>query len=116
MDSAKVDALTHAARRGCGPAIPLVQPETVNLLEQPATLTVDCPAGCGASLSMPITIAEGAWLGSDDNNKASSRFTAEAPDLHDRIYQHLRTCPWARTWVDTTLHEMPVTRSVHRIG
>jgi hypothetical protein len=108
--------MLHAARRGCGPAIPLVQPETINLLEPPAILTVDCPAACGASLSMPIMIAEAAWVKADDNNKASSRFTAEAPDLYDRINQHLRTCTSARTWIDTPLPDTPVARSSHSIG
>ena len=113
--SAKVDALIHAARDGCGPAVPLVQPETVNLFEPPAILTVSCPAGCGASLSMPVMIAEAPWISSDDN-QASSRFTAEAPELHDRIYEHLRTCQAVRTWGDTRLPDIPAAWSARRIG
>ena len=113
--SAKVDALMHAAQEGCGPAVPLVQPETVNLFEPPAVLTVCCPAGCGASLSMPVMIAEAPWVSFDDN-EPSSRFTAEAPELHDRIYEHLRTCPSARMWGDTPRPDIPAARPVRRIG
>ena len=31
------------------------------------------------------------------------RFTAEAPELHDFINQHLRTCPSVPLWLDATL-------------
>jgi hypothetical protein len=113
--SAKVDALIHAARDGCLPAVPLVQPETVDLFEPPAILTVSCPAGCGVSLSMPVMIAEAPWVSSDDN-QTFSRFKAEAPDLHDRICEHLRTCQSARMWGYTPLPDLPVARSSRRIG
>jgi hypothetical protein len=35
----------------------------------------------------------------------NARFTAEAPELHDHVYKHLRTCASARSWVDKALHE-----------
>lgn len=104
MSSAQVDSLIHAARHGCEPAIPLVQPETINPLKPPCILTVECPAGCGASFPVPVVITQTPSISSDDS-ELSVRFIAEAPELHDHIYKHLRTCSSARSWVDAALHE-----------
>jgi hypothetical protein len=102
LSSAKVDALVHAASHGCQPAIPLVQPETINALNPPGELTVRCPAGCGAILSVPMTITD-TLSARSDHGELCVRFTAEAPELHDYIYRHLRTCPAATTSVDAAV-------------
>jgi hypothetical protein len=100
----KCDALIHAAQCDCEPAIPLVQPETVSALKPPAVLVVECPAGCGATFCVPLEVTDTPSVGSDDG-ELSVRFTAEAPELHDHIYKHLKTCASARSWVDSALHE-----------
>lgn len=115
LSSAKIDALIHAARDGCAPAMPVVQPDIINALMPPGILAVECPGGCGASLPVPLLIT-GAPSASADDDEPCARWTAEAADLHDRIYMHLRTCPSARTWVDTALHEAIPPRPTHRIG
>jgi hypothetical protein len=38
-----------------------------------------------------------------DHGELCVRFTAEAPELHDYIKAHLRTCPAATTWADAAL-------------
>ena len=76
-------------------------PETIDALN-PGDLTVRCPAGCGASLSVPMTITD-TLSASSDNGELYVRFTAEAPELHDYVNQHLRMCPEATTLVDAAL-------------
>ncbi len=100
LSSAKVDALVHATRAGCRPAMPLVQPEHTYSIEAPGILTVECPGGCGASFPVPIVVTD----------------ALEAPELHDHIYKHLRTCPSARSWVDTALHKEAPPQPSRRIG
>jgi hypothetical protein len=102
LSSAKVDALVHAANHGCGVAIPLVQPETVNAVNPPGDLTVRCPAGCGASFTVPMVITDTLSARSDDG-ELRVRFIAEAPELHDYVNEHLRTCPSATSPADSTL-------------
>ena len=102
MSSARVDALVHAASHGCQAAIPLVQPETIDALNPPGALTVRCPAGCGATLFVPMMITDTLSATSDDG-ELCVRFTAEAPELHDYVYRHLRTCPSAASWADPAL-------------
>ena len=80
----------------------MVQPETIDALNPPGDLTVRCPAGCGASLSVPMTITD-TLSASSDNGELYVRFTAEAPELHDYVNQHLRMCPAATTLVDAAL-------------
>lgn len=104
LASAKVDALVHAASRGCEPAIPLVQSESVVVFNPPGELSVSCPAGCGASFAVPLVIAD------SDRDDFTGRFTAEAPGLHDDIYKHLKTCPKGRPWVDPALHDIVIPR------
>jgi hypothetical protein len=104
LASAKVDALVHAASRGCEPAIPLVQPEVAIVFNPPRELTVACPAGCGATIPVELVIADSVPGG------FSGGFTAEAPDLHDQVYKHLRTCAAGRSWVDAALHEVTTAR------
>lgn len=38
-----------------------------------------------------------------DHGELCVRFTAEAPELHDYVKAHLRTCPAATTWADAAL-------------
>ena len=102
LSSAKVDALVHAARHGCGVAIPLIQPDTVYAVNPPGALNVRCPAGCGASFSVPIVITDSLSATSADGEPCV-RFTADAPELHDYVNQHLQTCPSATSRVDLTL-------------
>jgi hypothetical protein len=102
LSSAKVDALVHAASHGCQAAIPLVQPETVNVLNPPGELTVRCPAGCGANVSVPMAITD-TLSSKSDHGELCVRFTAEAPELHDYIHRHLRTCASAASWVGAVL-------------
>jgi hypothetical protein len=102
LASAKVDALVHAASHGCQAAIPLVQPETIDALNPPGELTVRCPAGCGAILSVPMTITD-TLSAKSDHGELCVRFTAEAPELHDYVNQHLPTCPSATAWLDAAL-------------
>jgi hypothetical protein len=102
LSSAKVDALVHAASHDCEVAIPLVQPDTVTAVNPPGALTVRCPAGCGASLSVPLVITD-TLSATTDNGELRVRFTAEAPELHDYVDQHLRTCPSAPSRTDLTL-------------
>jgi hypothetical protein len=97
LSSAKCDALIHAAQCDCEPAIPLVQPETVSALKPPAVLVVECPAGCRATFSVPLEVTDTLSVGSEDG-ELSVRFTAEAPEVHDHIYKHLKTCASARSW------------------
>ncbi|HVQ53246.1 MAG TPA: hypothetical protein VMS92_24675 [Mycobacterium sp.] len=40
---------------------------------------------------------------SSDDGELHVRFTAEAPELHDYVNQHLRMCPAAKTLVDAAL-------------
>jgi len=102
LSAAKIDALVHAASHGCQPAIPLVQPENVEALNPPGDLTVRCPAGCGVSLSVPMMITDTLSARSDDG-ELCVRFSAEAPELHDYVDRHLRTCPAATAWGDAAL-------------
>jgi len=104
LSAAKLDAYLHASQHGCEPGIPLVQAESVNLIKPPGILTVDCPAGCGVTLSVPLVIVDVPSVGSD--NELDVRFVAEAAELHDYIYTHLRTCPAPRPRsVDAALHK-----------
>jgi hypothetical protein len=104
--SAKVDALIHAAKRGCEPAVPLVQPETITPTKPPGILVIECPAGCGGTLTIPIEITERLSVGSC-GDEFSTRFTAKAPELHDIIYQHLLTCPSTSSWIHTSTPPRP---------
>lgn len=105
MSAAKMDALMHAARRGCEPAIPLVQPETINPMKPPGILTVKCPNGCGASLSVPVVIVDVPSV-SADAGELDVRFIAEAPELHHYIDAHMRVCPSQQPRsVATALHQ-----------
>jgi hypothetical protein len=98
MGAAKDDALIHAAQNGCEPAIPLVQPEAITALKPPGVLVVDCPAGCGVTLPVPLTITDTVELGVD-RDELRARFTAEAPELHDLVYRHLLNCAVMRSWI-----------------
>jgi hypothetical protein len=102
LSAAKVEALVHAASHGCEAGIPLVQPETVNALNPPGDLSIRCPAGCGATLSVPMTITD-TLTARSDGGELCVRFTAEAPELHDYVNRHLRTCPAATSWADAAL-------------
>jgi hypothetical protein len=103
LSAAKVDVFIHASRHGCEPGIPLVQSEDVNVVKPPGILTVQCPAGCGVSLYVPIVMADNPSVGSADD--LDVRFVAEAPELHDYIYAHLQTCPAPRPRsADVALH------------
>jgi hypothetical protein len=104
LSAARCDALVHAAQCDCTPAIPLVQPELITAVKPPGVLVVECPVGCGATFSVPVEVTDTPSVRSDDC-ELSVRFTADAPELHDHIYKHLRTCSSARSWVDTALHE-----------
>jgi hypothetical protein len=102
LSAAKLDAFIHASRCGCEPGIPLVQPEPIDLLKPPGVLTVECPAGCGVRLAVPLEIVDLPSVGAD----LDVRFVAEAPELHDYVYTHLRTCPSPRPRsVEATLHK-----------
>jgi hypothetical protein len=114
LSSAKCDALVHAAQCDCEPAVPLVQPETISAVKPPGVLVVECPAGCGATFSVPVAVSD-TLSASSHNGELCVRFTAEAPELHDQINKHLRSCVSARSWVDTALRD-PVTARPHRIG
>jgi hypothetical protein len=92
LSAAKVDALVHAAKCGCEVAIPLIQLAPTGAGDPPGELTVRCPAGCGADLSVPIVVTETQATSAVDG-ETSNRFTAEAPELHHYINQHLRICP-----------------------
>jgi hypothetical protein len=81
LSSAKCDALIHAAQCEC----------------EPAVLVVECPAGCRATFSVPLEVTDTLSVGSEDG-EPSVRFTAEAPEVHDHIYKHLKTCASARSW------------------
>src|SRR5690242_14991499 len=65
LSAAKVDAYIHASQHGCEPGIPLVQSEAVNLVKPAASLTVECPAGCGATLSVPMVMVDVPSVGSE---------------------------------------------------
>jgi hypothetical protein len=105
LSAAKMDAYLHASQRGCEPGIPLVQAEAVNMVKPPGILTVKCPAGCGVTLSIPLLIVDIPSVGSDDG-ELDVRFLAEAPELHNDIEAHLRTCPASRPrTADTALHK-----------
>jgi hypothetical protein len=129
VSSAKIDALIHAARHHCEPAVPLVQPgtglgEAATALGQAATvlgqagtvtaptsvstLVIECPAGCGDTLAIPVQLTPTVSLGSRDDDLAVG-FTAEAPELHDLIHEHLLACPSTRSWIDTTTPPRPGT-------
>jgi hypothetical protein len=114
LSAAKCDALVHAAQCDCEPAMPLVQPEPITAAKPPGVLVVECPAGCGATLSVPVEITDTPSVRSDDG-ELNVRFSAEAPELHDHIYKHLRTCVSARSWVDTALHDV-ITAQPSRIS
>lgn len=104
LSAAKVDAFIHASRHGCEPGIPLVQSEAVNLVKPPGVLRLECPAGCGVILSVPIVMVDIPSVGSDAGD-LDVRFVAEAPELHDYIYTHLQTCPAPRPRsADVALH------------
>jgi hypothetical protein len=45
LSSAKVDALIHAARHDCEPAVPLIQPDVVMIMKRRDILDIDCPQG-----------------------------------------------------------------------
>jgi hypothetical protein len=92
VSSARIDALVHAAQRDCEPAIPLVQPEIVAAVKPPGMLMVECPAGCGDTLSVPVSIAEPAEVGVTESDRCA-HFVAVAPDLHYLVSQHLQNCP-----------------------
>jgi hypothetical protein len=109
LSAAKYDALVHAAQCDCEPAVPLVQPEPVTALKPPGVLVVDCPAGCGATLTVPIEVTDTPSVTSYDG-ELSVRYTAEAPELPEHIYKHLRTCTSARSWIDAALHESIASR------
>ena len=105
LSAAKLDAFIHASRNGCEPGIPLIRPEAIELIKPPGVLTVECPAGCGVRLAVPLEIVDTPSVGSDRND-LDVRFVAEAPELHDYIYTHLRTCPSPRPHsVEATLHK-----------
>ncbi|MDT5335984.1 MAG: hypothetical protein QOD90_1489 [Mycobacterium sp.] len=50
LSLAKINAPIHAARHDCGPAIPLIQPSVVMVMERRGILDVDCPQGCSGQL------------------------------------------------------------------
>jgi hypothetical protein len=102
LSSAKLDALIHAAARGCGTAVPLVQPEAITVVQPPGILITECPAGCGATILVPVTITDTLSAGCADG-ALCIRFTAEAPELHDTVNHHLQTCPSATSWADVAL-------------
>ena len=78
--------------------------EDVNVVKPPGILTVECSAGYGVSVSVPIVIADIPSVGSADD--LDVRFVAEAPKLHDYIYTHLQTCPAPRPRsADVALHK-----------
>jgi hypothetical protein len=105
LSAAKLDVFVHASRHGCEPGIPLVQSESVDLMKPPGILTVECPAGCGVRLAVPLLIADVSSVGSDDG-ELDVRFVAEAPELHDYLDTHLRTCPAVRTRsINAALHK-----------
>jgi hypothetical protein len=95
VSSARIDALLHAAQFDCEPAIPLVQPEISTALTPPGMLIVECPAGCGETFLVPVSIT-----GPTDDREAEcdwcAPFVAVAPDLHDILFEHLRNCPALR--------------------
>ena len=104
LSAAKVDVFIHASRHGCEPGIPLVQSEGVDMIKPPGILTVECPAGCGVTLSVPLVMVDIPSVGSDEGG-LDVRFVAEAPALHDFIYAHLQTCPAPRPRsADVALH------------
>jgi hypothetical protein len=47
LSSATVEALLHAARHGCEPAVPLIQPGVMTITERRGILDVDCRQGAG---------------------------------------------------------------------
>jgi hypothetical protein len=98
LSSAKVDALIHTARGDCQPAVPMVQPEACEALKPPGILTVACPAGCGEVFLVPIVISDVLSVSTEDG-EPSTRFAAEAPELHDHVFRHLKTCPSASSWL-----------------
>jgi hypothetical protein len=89
LSAARLDAFVHASRHGCEPGIPLAQPEEIDLIKPPAILMVECPAGCGARLSVPLEIVDVMSAGS--GGELDARLVAEASELHDYIDMHLRT-------------------------
>jgi hypothetical protein len=95
VSSARIDALLHAAQCGCDPAIPLVQPEISTALSPPGMLIVECPAGCGDTFLVPVSIT-----GPTEDNEAEcdrcAPSVAVAPALHDILFEHLRHCPALR--------------------
>jgi len=104
LSTAKVDAFVHASRDGCEPGIPVGLSEAVNVVKPPGILRVECPAGCGVVLSVPITLVDIPSVGGSD--ELDVRFVAEAPELHDYIYTHLHTCPAPRPRsADAALHK-----------
>ncbi|MCT7657823.1 hypothetical protein [Mycobacterium deserti] len=111
LSSAKVDALIHAARGRCQPANPLVQPESIDALEPPGMLTVACPGGCGEVLPVSLVITDALSLSADGSERSAAQFTAEAPELHHRIYQHMLHCPSARSWIRGALHRRATSRT-----
>jgi hypothetical protein len=114
LSSAKCDALVHAAQSSCEPAIPLVQPEPISALKPPGVLVVECPAGCGATFPVPVAVTDTPSVTSREG-ELRVRFTAEAPELHDHINTHLRSCVSARSWVSTAPRQ-PVTARPRRFG
>jgi hypothetical protein len=63
LSSAKVDALIHAARRGCEPAVPLIQPDVMIMMKRRGMLDVDspqdglAPAGSPLARKCPLPLA-----------------------------------------------------------
>jgi hypothetical protein len=105
LSAAKLDAFLHASQMGCEPGLPLVQAEAAEVVKLPGVLTVQCPAGCGAALCVPLMIADIPSVGSGDD-QLDVRFVAEAPELYHCIDVHLQTCPTPRPRpVDATLHK-----------
>ena len=102
--SAKVDALMHAAQRGCAPAWPLLQREGVIALKPPGILVVDCPAGCGATFPVPVRIGDHVNPGSA---VLSGPFTAEAPELPHLVHSHLLHCAAAQAWIRSLMPGTP---------
>src|SRR5882757_3731877 len=68
LSAARLDAFVHASRHGCEPGILLVQ----------------CPAGCGIRLSVPLAIVDILSVDSDGGD-LDARFVAEALELHDYL-------------------------------
>jgi hypothetical protein len=91
VSSARIDALVHAAQRGCEPAIPLVQPEIITAVTPPGMLMVECPAGCGDTFSVRVSITDPVEDGVTESDRCA-HFVAVAPELQDLTFNHLLNC------------------------